>query len=245
MKVLVIGDSCVDQFQYGSVTRLSQEAPVPILNPTIKTENEGMAGNVVANLKALGGELEITFITNISKPYKIRYVDEKFNHQILRVDINDHIGEKFVFDKVDFSPYQCLVVSDYNKGYLSENDIFRMAKKCPVTFLDTKKPISTFCLGYTFIKVNELEWNESVKLGVKGVGSWGNLIVTKGSKGCDYKGVNYPTEPVSLPSVSGAGDTFLAGLVYKYLLTKDIQQSIIFANQCATKVVTRKGVTTV
>lgn len=245
MKIIVIGESCVDQFIYGSVTRICPEAPCPIFCPSYKTENEGMAGNVVANLKALDPSIEIKFITNMSKPYKIRRVEEKSNQMVLREDINDHIGEKFNMERIDFSSYDCLVISDYDKGYLSEGDIFRLAKKCPVTFLDTKKPISTFCLGYTFIKVNEPEWNHSVKMGALGVGSWNNVIVTKGSKGSDYKGKNYPTEPVSLPNVSGAGDTFLAALVYKYLLTKDIEQSIIFANECSSKVVQKKGVSTV
>ena len=42
-----------------------------------------------------------------------------------------------------------------------------------------------------------------------------------------------------------AGDTFLAGLVVKYVLTKDIDKSIEFANKCATQVVQKKGVVTV
>jgi len=42
---------------------------------------------------------------------------------------------------------------------------------------------------------------------------------------------------------SGAGDTFLAGLVYKYIETEgDIYVAIAFANECATQVVQKKGV---
>jgi bifunctional ADP-heptose synthase (sugar kinase/adenylyltransferase) len=62
MKILVIGDSCIDIFRYGKVDRLAPEAPIPIIVPEKETSNPGMAGNVVANLKALGAKVD--FITN-------------------------------------------------------------------------------------------------------------------------------------------------------------------------------------
>ena len=57
--VLLIGDSCVDVWAYGSCNRLSPEAPVPVINPTHQTENGGMAKNVVSNLEALGCDVEL------------------------------------------------------------------------------------------------------------------------------------------------------------------------------------------
>jgi bifunctional ADP-heptose synthase (sugar kinase/adenylyltransferase) len=53
MKILVIGDSCIDIFRYGKVTRIAPEAPVPIIVPERETSNPGMAGNVVANFKSV------------------------------------------------------------------------------------------------------------------------------------------------------------------------------------------------
>jgi len=47
MKVLVIGELCIDRFVYGVIKRLSPEAPIPVLSPIEITANEGMAGNVV------------------------------------------------------------------------------------------------------------------------------------------------------------------------------------------------------
>ena len=55
----------------------------------------------------------------------------------------------------------------------------------------------------------------------------------------------FPVEKVEVKDMSGAGDTFLAGLVYEYLSTKDISKAITFANQCATNVVQRRGVNVV
>ena len=53
IKVLVIGEKCVDKFVYCKTDRISPEAPVPVINPIKTTTNPGMAGNTVANIKAL------------------------------------------------------------------------------------------------------------------------------------------------------------------------------------------------
>ena len=63
-----------------------------------------------------------------------------------------------------------------------------------------------------------------------------------GSDGCEYMGVNYSVDKVEVKDVSGAGDTFMAGLVIKYFETKNIEESIKFANKCASTVVRHKGV---
>jgi D-beta-D-heptose 7-phosphate kinase/D-beta-D-heptose 1-phosphate adenosyltransferase len=52
--VLVIGDVMLDRYIYGDITRISPEAPVPILQVTREIGVPGGAGNVVRNLTALG-----------------------------------------------------------------------------------------------------------------------------------------------------------------------------------------------
>ena len=52
--VLVIGDVMLDRYTYGEVTRISQEAPVPVLTIDREVALPGGAGNVVRNLTALG-----------------------------------------------------------------------------------------------------------------------------------------------------------------------------------------------
>ncbi|EKN01208.1 D-glycero-beta-D-manno-heptose-7-phosphate kinase [Acidocella sp. MX-AZ02] len=51
--VLVVGDAMLDRYTYGEVTRVSPEAPVPILTVTREVAMPGGAGNVVRNLIAL------------------------------------------------------------------------------------------------------------------------------------------------------------------------------------------------
>jgi sugar/nucleoside kinase (ribokinase family) len=69
--------------------------------------------------------------------------------------------------------------------------------------------------------------------------------VTRGKYGCDYQGKNFPTKDVPVKDVSGAGDTFLAGLVKSYVESKNINTAIKFAQQCTTIVIQKSGVSTI
>ncbi len=51
-KILLIGDSCIDEYYYGTCERLNPEAPVPILKITNWSVKQGMAANVKNNLEA-------------------------------------------------------------------------------------------------------------------------------------------------------------------------------------------------
>ena len=57
-----------------------------------------------------------------------------------------------------------------------------------------------------------------------------------------HKGKEYPVKKVEIKDLSGAGDTFLAGFVANYIRTKNLQESLEFANKCATVIVQQKGV---
>ena len=50
---------------------------------------------------------------------------------------------------------------------------------------------------------------------------------------------------VEVKDVSGAGDTFISALCCRYLKSHNIQESILFANECATTVVQKRGVSTI
>jgi rfaE bifunctional protein kinase chain/domain len=58
-RILVIGDLIIDHFIWGSVTRISPEAPVPVVNVTRENLLLGGAANVLNNIYALGGKGEI------------------------------------------------------------------------------------------------------------------------------------------------------------------------------------------
>ena len=233
-KVLLIGDSCTDKYNIGSVDRISPEAPVPVLK-IIDTYNvPGMAANVKLNLINLN--IEPDFVTNTDTITKTRYIDERSGQHLLRVDDEQRVT---VWDGETPKPvyeYDAIVVSDYNKGFLSYMSILSLIKgsECPI-FIDTKKTdLNMFNMPDTYVKINEMEFNNSSS-------RHDNLIVTLGSKGAMYNGEVYPTKKVEVMDVCGCGDTFLAALVAQYLFTKDIEKSILFANIAAGITVQHRG----
>lgn len=55
-RVVVLGDVCIDEWEYGRIDRISPEAPVPILTLDKVTRSPGMAALVAEMVRALGGE---------------------------------------------------------------------------------------------------------------------------------------------------------------------------------------------
>ena len=245
MKVLVIGDSCTDIFIYGDIDRVCPEAPVPVFKPTSQTENPGMAKNVVANLEAMGVKVDI--ITNLNNIKKIRYVDNRSNQLVLRVDEHDYC-DRVDRNKLNYlDEYDAIVISDYCKGFLTESDVEYIWNNYKNVFVDIKKYLGEWVKNATFIKINEFEhktnlefWPECSKLLVD------KLIVTRGKVGCEYMGKIFPPEKeVDIKDVSGAGDTFLAGFVFEYLKNNNVEESIRFAQECSSKVIKKHGVATI
>ncbi len=58
-RVLCVGDLMVDRFVYGEVTRLSPEAPIPVLARSRESVMLGASGNVARNVAALGGQVSL------------------------------------------------------------------------------------------------------------------------------------------------------------------------------------------
>lgn len=244
-KILVIGEVCIDKFVYGKCTRLSPEGPAPVFIESHTKSNVGMAGNVKANLLALGNDVDIVNNTS-SNIIKKRYVDETFNQLLLRVDDGDSVDRiKLEESNINYWEYDMIVISDYNKGFLSEEDIAKIAFNHPNTICDTKKKLGDWCTDLKFIKLNRVEYENNKSFIDNNEWILKKLIITLDKDGCMYLGNTYPTEQVEIMDISGAGDTFVAGFTTKYLETKDVSESIIFGNQCSTQVVQRRGVSVV
>ena len=240
MKILVIGESCKDVFTYGDCSRLTPEAPVPVFNPTRTIENGGMAKNVQKNLLSLGVECNLLTNKNWKNISKTRFIEQRSNHMFLRVDDKDNTYGRVDLEDFDFKPYDAVVISDYNKGFLSEDDIASISSLHKNTFLDTKKVLGPWCYGIKYIKINNFEYEKTKHKLNKKIKK--KLIVTLGSEGALHQDVIYPVKKVEIKDVSGAGDTFIAGLAVKYTKTSNICESIEYANNCATMVVQKRGV---
>ena len=243
MKVLVIGETCVDKFVYCDAKRLSPEAPIPVVNPIKSVDNPGMAGNTYENVKALAPEATMASITQKSKITKTRYVEEKSNHMFLRVDEGEDFDYQFkwgMFADSTIAEADIVIVSDYNKGFLSNADLKEIARKSKLSILDSKRKLTDDIIkDFTFVKLNESERLNNPDL------TTDNIITTLGKRGAEYKNILFESPaPQDTIDVSGAGDTFIASFIVKYYQLQDIKASIKFANRKSSEVVTKRGVVT-
>jgi len=237
-KILLLGDSCKDVYHYGTCDRISPEAPVPVLKQIKTIIKPGMSANVCNNLLAF--DMEVSHLTNEAKIEKHRYIDERYNQHLLRQDI----GEDKKLTPIKLSlinenvPYDAIVISDYNKGFLEEPECAHICKiydKTPI-FVDTKKNNLT-CFNNCVIKINEKEFKEIQHLPIDS-----EFIVTLGARGALYNNERFfDSDPAEVYDVTGAGDVFLSALVYGFLSTNSMHKAIELANKCAKVSVSKMG----
>jgi D-beta-D-heptose 7-phosphate kinase/D-beta-D-heptose 1-phosphate adenosyltransferase len=233
-KILLIGDDCNDVYTYGHVKRISPEAPVPVFEPHYTIHRDGMAGNVRKNLQALG--CVVDFLRG--KPSeKNRLIDERTKQQLLRVD-RDVESDPITFETAIPSGYDAIVISDYNKGTVTYELIEELVREVTVPiFVDTKKTELARLAG-CYVKINALEKSRATSLP-----DTEHLIVTHGSDGAEWNGWVFPAEIAGdVTDVCGAGDTFLAALVYKFLETSHMPDAVKFANKASAITVQHIGV---
>lgn len=162
-RVLVLGDLMMDKYIWGNVSRISPEAPVPIVEVNKDTRCLGGAGNVSHNLQTLGAfpllvgvvgnDEEGEWIRNNLPESKGIFVDKKrptivktriiaHQQQVVRVDwerkspISIAI-EKQIFLFIQQEEYDGILISDYNKGIFTKS---LMNKVLPYA-LEKKIPI--------------------------------------------------------------------------------------------------------
>ena len=136
MSILVLGDLILDEYWNGKASRLSPEAPVPVIRDIIKSCKAGGAANVALNIKSMGsttklisqvsddtdtsmlGDLDRQLISCQVTPHKIRMLAD--NHVICRID-----NEQYQYVIADKSwitaDVSTCVLSDYNKGFLYDS----------------------------------------------------------------------------------------------------------------------------
>ena len=242
MKIAIVGDACTDVYVYGSCDRLCPEGPVPVLNKIHQIDSGGMALNVFNNLQTFFGE-DVDFYSNdLHNILKVRYVDEKTNQLLLRVDHNDTCDRitDHIIQKIKDEKYDAIVVSDYCKGFMTDEDLIELGKAAPISFLDSKRKLtSDIVLSYNLIKLNEYEYNQNFKLVDA---SPKRFVITLGSKGVRFMDIKFdPPKVLQTYDVSGAGDTFLAAVVSKVMDSSGIDEAIKFAQECCNKVIQERG----
>ena len=239
--VLLIGDSCTDVWAYGECKRLSPEAPVPVMKYRETQSAPGMAANVNENLKSLG--INVNFLTNKESITITRYVDERSNQQIMRLDNEPKVKalrEAELRMAAMHCDYDAVVISDYDKGFVDNNLIDIIAPKNPgiKIFVDTKKKKLPTHYNNVVYKINKKEFE---LLDPDHIPRGENMIVTHGANGALWNKKQFPVPITTVFDVTGAGDTFLAALVFYYIQLPAMDEAISFANRCAAIAVQNTG----
>lgn len=229
--VLLIGDDGLDVYQYGNIDRISPEAPVPVFSYVYSERRLGMASNVYINLTQLG--CAVNFLHS-ERSVKTRLVDIRSKQQIVRID-EDVVSTPVEFATAIPKEYDAIVISDYDKGTVTYELIQEIREQFsgPI-FIDTKKRHLHKFEG-CFVKINRHEYDRAES-------KCSDLIVTCGQDGVAYKAECYPAIKVEVSDVTGAGDTFLSALVFEYLKTSNMSESIKFAIKASTVTVQHYGV---
>lgn len=160
-RILVAGDVMLDRYWYGDVTRLSQEAPVPVVKMLREECRAGAAANVAMNCASLGKDVTLIGITGsdesenqlrncltgriydallsddrIATTQKIRIIGR--HQQITRVDIDGHTESNMVTEAAlqRIPDHDIIVFSDYGKGALNDvQNLIQYAKRLGKTVL--------------------------------------------------------------------------------------------------------------
>ena len=239
--ISVIGDIIIDKYVYGTSTRLSPEAPVPIVTHQRTVETQGGAGLVYNNLKSLGVDVDL-FNYYYPKSTKTRVLCD--GHYITRIDDDVIANSDDIFDKItaqDWSEYEYVILSDYNKGTLEyAKDIIEHLNSfgCKV-IVDPKRDCSHY-EGAWLVKPNFSEYTKF------NFNTWkGNIITTNADKEVvakiDSEEYIIPVDKVEVSDVTGAGDCFMAGFVYGLTKNYDYKKCVETAIRGSTESVKHVG----
>lgn len=285
LKVLVIGDFMIDEYIFGSSKRMSPEAPVPVLIPEKTQVLPGGAGNVVLNLHALGANVsclgyvgndyagnklkqllnekkintEQLFLTDYKTTIKKRFISN--DKQVLRVDSEEIVNDWIPNISYDFSNYDLIILSDYNKGVLNNDWFTRINFKN--IFVDPKKDNFSFYSNCSIITPNLKELEQASKktinndkelvdacMKILDHSNFKYIIAKKSERGMSIVGSDglikhIDAHTVLNADVTGAGDTVISTFSLVYSLSNDVIEAAKMANIAASMVVNKTGTATV
>lgn len=163
MKILVCGDAMLDLYWFGDVSRISPEAPVPVVKMVRTEERPGAAANVARNCRAMGAEVTLISIVGdderghtleallareairfipcraIVTTQKLRVIGR--SQQVVRIDIDPEVVESALEQlhgafEDEVHTHDIVVFSDYGKGALGGiADLIAIAKGAGKTVL--------------------------------------------------------------------------------------------------------------
>ncbi|MFP4129416.1 MAG: bifunctional D-glycero-beta-D-manno-heptose-7-phosphate kinase/D-glycero-beta-D-manno-heptose 1-phosphate adenylyltransferase HldE [Halorhodospira sp.] len=292
-RVLVAGDLMLDRYWHGGTHRISPEAPVPVVRVDDIEERPGGAANVALNIAALGGRAQVLGptgsdagadrlgdllaeagvghdlhrVAGAETISKLRVVSR--HQQLIRLDFErgfpgfDHDAMAALLAP-QLGAADCLILSDYAKGALSEPaELIAAARRAGVPVLvDPKGRDYTRYRGATLLTPNlaELEAVVGPCPDAEAIARHGAalaaelaldaVLVTRGEAGMtlalrDGAPVHLPTRAREVFDVTGAGDTVIATLATALGAGVGLADAAALANLAAGVVVGKLGTATV
>ena len=196
LRILVVGDAMLDEYWYGDTSRISPEAPVPVVRTQSKKQCPGGAANVAVNLAALGADTRIAAVigndhrgaqlrallegygvccklleSGSSTIHKLRVLSR--SQQLIRLDseqiISGHDEDLVRLFSEELKSVDVVVLSDYGKGTLGDAQaLIAFSRKSGVpTIVDPKGRHFERYRGSTVLTPNQGEFESEV-------GSWSN-----------------------------------------------------------------------
>jgi len=295
-RILCVGDVMLDQFVYGDTSRISPEAPVPVLSVKRRGLTAGGVGNVAANLCGLGCQVDLISVTgddqaqgqlasileacdgmtphllrDATRPttFKTRFISS--GQHVLRVDeekvaaLSSDLEDQLLklFERTILNA-QVVVLSDYGKGVLTSRvltGIIHAANKKDVpVIVDPKGFEYTRYRGASIITPNRKELSDvtdamptatdadveaAAKVVMKATGIPA-IVATRSADGVSV--IQKNEQPIHLRTrarevfdVSGAGDTFVAGLAAALAAGASLADAAELANVSAGLAVEKVG----
>lgn len=280
--IKVYGDIMLDRWISGKADRVSPEADVLILNEHHQTFNLGGAANLAINLKNIDVDTElygvvgkdtqgihvlhllgktdiISNLSSLDKPYrttiKTRLVGDSGQH-LLRWDRETKYTGKEALKRLSesLSNNDIVVISDYNKGTVTEETVEELLGTADIkVFVDPKQDASYYD-GAFLVKPNMKEYeewngkyNKTHALEYMRDHNWTWLVVTDGANGIhvlnkDSEYHYFKEDIKEVSDVTGAGDIVLAVIVYAYNKGLSIPYACELASYAATRSVEKRGV---
>ena len=175
--IAIVGDAMVDRYIYGEVTRMSPDAPVPVVRVTGEEDRDGAAANVVANCRAMGSGCYAIYGKGTIIKERIIGSGRASRQHIVRIDYDNPLeaiepDDEAFLGAVTDPGTKVVVFSDYAKGSLRKigSLIYEAKRHDCIVLVDPKGHDWNKYAGVHLIKPNVDEMRDVV-------GGWSDEIV--------------------------------------------------------------------
>ncbi|AOE50592.1 bifunctional D-glycero-beta-D-manno-heptose-7-phosphate kinase/D-glycero-beta-D-manno-heptose 1-phosphate adenylyltransferase HldE [Kangiella sediminilitoris] len=120
-RVLVIGDIMLDRYWHGETSRVSPEAPVPVVNVSQTEDRAGGAGNVALNIAVLGCQVTLCGVTGNDEA--AQSLEEILEHQQVNCEFEKRPHQQTITKLRLMSRHQQLLRADFEKDFALDNGI--------------------------------------------------------------------------------------------------------------------------